>query len=207
MGNLTGSSFTKHKTQTEEVENIEAYRSSPSEAMLKPSNMTGRSNKTPTKSFEAERSSPSKERSSPYEAVLTSAIDQLMTNLDKEKQTKGDLKKKKKKHEDAAKDKETYKDKEKAEKTREELEEKTDDLLVCGVISTSTGKISVVRPRNALVQTGSDFKLGMAKNTFADFKLGMTKLQFFAPRLFKGKLTLATVIAATRLPQILISNK
>ena len=141
---------------------------------------------------------------------MTSAIDQLMTNLGKEKQTKAD-KKKKKHNKDAAKDKEPFKDQEKTDKTGEELGQKTDDLLVCGVISTPTGKISVVRPRNGLVQTGSDFKQGLAKNTFADFKLGMpdfklgmTKLQFFAPRLIKGKLTLATVIAATR---FLISNK
>ena len=164
----------------------------------KPKFLTGSSSKTQFESvIEAERSSPS-------EAMLTSAIDQLMTTLDKEKinldkekaeQTKGDLKKKQTKK--APKDQETFKGKVKAGK---EVEEKS-DLLVCGLISTPTGKISVVRPRIAQ-KSGSEFKLGSAKNTFVEsgpsFELGMAKLQFLASRLFKGKLTLATVIAATR---------
>ena len=139
-------------------------------------------------------------RSSPSEAMLTSAIDQLMTNLGKEKAepTTGDVKKKQNK--EAAEDSETFKDDEKT------IGEK-DGLLVCGVFSTPTGKISVVQPRNSLrgsvfkqgmpnntiAQSGLDFKLGMPNRTIAqsglDLKLGMAKLKYFAPRLFKGDLS------------------
>ena len=135
---------------------------------------------------------------------MTSAIDQLMINLGKEKAetNKGDQKEKQNK--EGAKEKGSIKGKENAKSTGGES-----DLLVCGVISTLTGKISVVRPKNTLVQSGSELKQGISKNAIAEsgsdfmFKLGMVKLQYLAPRLFKGKLTLATVIAATRLPNIL----
>lgn len=168
-------------------------------------NLTRSSTKTQT---EEPESIIEAERSSPSEDMLTSAIDQLMTTLDKEKttldkekveQTKGGLKRKKL-NKKVVKDTETLKGKENAEATWKEVEEKS-DLLVCGLISTPTGKISVVRPRIAQ-KSGSEFNLGRAKNTFlesgSDFELGMAKLQFLASRLFKCKLTLATVIAATR---------
>ena len=117
------------------------------------------------------------------EAMLTSTIDQLMTSFGKDEpeMNKEDLQNETNKEE--YKDKGEFRGKEKDDET---LDQKS-DLLVCGVITTPTGKISVVRPRNALVQKDSDLNLGMAK------------LQFLAPRLFNGKLSLATVIAATRL--------
>ena len=129
------------------------------------------------------------ERSSPSEAMLTSAIDQLMTSFGKAEPatSKEDLEKKTNK--EACKDKGEFEGQEKDDET---LDQKS-DLLVCGIISTPTGKISVVRPRNALVEKDSDLNLGMAK------------LQFLAPRLFNGKLSLATVIAATRLLDFHIS--
>ena len=178
----------------------------------KPINLTevGTSSGSFTTKTETEKEEKEKkveaDRSSPSEAMLTSAIDQLMTSLGKEKAETTKEDEKEKQNQEVTKEKRAIKGKENAKATGEES-----DLLVCGVISTPTGKISIVQPKNALLQTGSDFGQGMAKNGLAqsgsDVKLGMAKLKFLATRLFKGKLTLATVIATTRLPNILIKNK
>ena len=70
---------------------------------------------------------------------------------------------------------------------------KESNLLVCGIIPTPSGGISVVRPKDMAPKAGS-------------VESGLAKLQKLVPRLVKGELRLATVIGVTRLPHTLVVN-
>ena len=65
------------------------------------------------------------------------------------------------------------------------------NIVVCGIIPTSSGRISVVRPKDMLPKAGT-------------VEGGLAKLQALVPRLLKGKVNLATVIEVTRLPPTLV---
>ena len=65
------------------------------------------------------------------------------------------------------------------------------NLVICGIIPTSSGKISVVRPKNMVTKAGP-------------IEAGFAKLKKLLPRLLKGKINLATVIGATRLPPTIV---
>ena len=66
-------------------------------------------------------------------------------------------------------------------------------LVICGVVPTLHGKVSVVRPQN----------MKPKKVTFAT---GLTKLKELMPRLLKREITLTTLIEVTRLPPIIVVN-
>ena len=65
------------------------------------------------------------------------------------------------------------------------------NLVVCGIIPTSSGRISVVRPKDMLPKAGT-------------VEGGLAKLQKLVARLLKGKISLATVIEVTKLPPTLV---
>ena len=81
----------------------------------------------------------------------------------------------------------------KVESLCKEAVKQESNLVVCGIIPTSSGRISVVRPKDMLPKAGS-------------VESGLAKLQKLAPRLLKGEVSLATVIGATRLPPTLLVN-
>ena len=91
--------------------------------------------------------------------MLTSALDQLMTSFGSDNpKIKQDLKKKHQKRHT----KDILRDCEKAVVPNEDLEQKSENLVVCGLISTDTGKICVVGPaeepelKNSLVHKSHD---------------------------------------------------
>ena len=65
------------------------------------------------------------------------------------------------------------------------------NIVVCGIIPTSSGRISVVRPKDMVPKAGT-------------VESGLAKLQTLVPRLLKGKVNLTTVIEVTRLPPSLV---
>ena len=67
------------------------------------------------------------------------------------------------------------------------------NLVVCGIIPTSFGRISVVRPKDMLPKAGT-------------VESGLKMLQKLMPRLLRGKISLATVIGVTKLPPTLVIN-
>ena len=67
------------------------------------------------------------------------------------------------------------------------VSEKNQSLVVCGFVSTLSGKVSVVRPIKKMQRAESH-------------ESGLAKLRKLTPRLFKRDITLSKVIEATRLP-------
>ena len=110
-----------------------------------------------------------KQRYSPSVDMLDSTIDELMKDLSSEMVEP------------------------KVENLNKEVLKQESNLVVCGTIPTSSGRISVVRPKDMLPKAGS-------------VESGLAKLQKLAPRLLRGDVSLATVIGATRLPPTLLVN-
>ena len=79
----------------------------------------------------------------------------------------------------------------KVESLCKEAVKQESNLVVCGIIPTSSGRISVVRPKDMVP------KAGTVEN-------GLGKLQKLVPRLLKGEMSLSTVIGVTRLPPTLV---
>ena len=67
------------------------------------------------------------------------------------------------------------------------------NMVVTGIIPRSSGRISVVRPKDMMPKAGT-------------VESGLAKMQTLLPRLLTGKVSLATVIEATRLPPSLVVN-
>ena len=78
-------------------------------------------------------------------------------------------------------------DQDNGEGSLEGVSENNQSLVVCGFVSTPSGKVSVVRPINKMQKVESH-------------ESGLAKLRKLTPRLFKRDITLSTVIEATRLP-------
>ena len=108
-----------------------------------------------------------KQRYSPSVDMLDSTIDDLMKDLSSEI---GEPK---------------------VENFNKEVLKQESNLMVCGIIPTSSGTISVVRPKDMVPKAGA-------------VESGLAKLGKLVPRLLKGEVSLATVIGVTRLPPTLL---
>ena len=109
-----------------------------------------------------------KQRYSPSVDMLDSTIDDLMKDLSSEI-----VEPKVEKH------------------LNKEVLKQESNLMVCGIIPTSSGTISVVRPKDMVPNAGA-------------VESGLAKLGKLVPRLLKGEISLATVIGVTRLPPTLV---
>ena len=81
----------------------------------------------------------------------------------------------------------------KVENLNKEVVKQESNMLVCGTIPTSSGRISVVRPKDMVPKAGP-------------VEIGLAKLQKLVPRLLKGEISLATVLWLSRLPPTLVVN-
>ena len=108
-----------------------------------------------------------KQRYSPSVDMLDSTIDELMKDLSSEI---GEPK---------------------VENFNKEVLKQESNLMVCGIIPTSSGTISVVRPKDMVPKSVA-------------VESGQAKLAKLVPRLLKGEVSLATVIGMTRLPPTLL---
>ena len=129
-----------------------------------------------------------KQRYSPSVDMLDSTIEDLMKDLTSDMVSQGP-----KVELDEMVKKQEHEVNPSVKVVKQEEPEVGSNLVVCGIIPTSSGKISVVRPKNMVTKAGPIIA-------------GFAKLQKLLPRLLKGKINLATVIGATRLPPTIVIN-